>query len=79
MISEWKTEEWHFKVNDFNSVKCLYKTTSDWEMEIDYGKPYPEKFENDLTGVMHIVSWAKNVYIFKRPLGNYLLQTFVPR
>ena len=79
MISEWKTDEWHFKVNAFSSVKCRYKTTSDWEMEIDYGKSYPEEIENDLTGVMHTISWAKNVYIFTRPLGNYLLQTFVPR
>ena len=61
MISEWKTEEWHFKVNGFNSVKCLYKTTSDWEMEIDYGKPYPEEIENDLTGVMPQNSQQKSV------------------
>ena len=80
IISEWRTEEWHFKarnpkLNEFNSVTLL---TSDWDMEVDYGIPYPHNLVNELTGVQYTISWADNIYSFKRPLTNHFLQTFIP-
>ena len=80
IISEWRTEEWHFKarnpkVNEFNSVTLL---TNDWDMEVDYGIPYPHDLEHEMTGVKYRISLAENVYFLKRPLTNHFLQTFIP-
>ena len=80
IISEWRTDEWHFKsrnpkVNEFNSVTLL---TNDWYMEVIYGIPYPYDLEHELTGVQYTISFAKNVYLLKRPLTNHFLQTFIP-
>ena len=80
IISEWRTDEWHFKsrnpkVNEFNSITLL---ANDWYMEVIYGKPYPYDLEHELTGVQYTMSIAENVYLLKRPLTNHFLQTFIP-
>ena len=80
IISEWRTDEWHFKsrnpkVNEFNSITLL---TNDWYMEVIYGIPYPYDLEDELTGVLYRISFAENVYLLKRPLTNHFLQTFIP-
>ena len=64
IISEWRTDEWHFKsrnpkVNEFNSITLL---TNDWNMEVIYGIPYPYDLEDELTGVLYRISFAENVY-----------------
>jgi hypothetical protein len=80
IISEWRTDEWHFKnrnpkVNDFNSITLL---TNDWDMEVNYGIPYQYNIELESTGVQYKISFAENVYLLKRPLTNHFLQTFIP-
>ena len=80
IISEWRTDEWHFKyrnpkVNEFNSITLL---TNDWDMEVNYGIPYLYNLECELTGVQYTISSAENVYLLKRPLTNHFLQTFIP-
>ena len=80
IISEWRTDEWHFKnrnpkVNDFNSIILL---TNDWDMEVNYGIPYLYNIELESTGVQYTISFAENVYLLKRPLTNHFLQTFIP-
>jgi hypothetical protein len=79
-ISEWKTKEWHFKTRDpkENDFKSIILLTSDWDMEINHGIPYPQDFVHELTGVQYTISWADNIYLFNRPLTNHFLQTFIP-
>ena len=62
-------------MNEFNSVTLL---TNDWDMEVKYGIPYLHDLVNELTGVQYTISWADNIYSFKRPLTNHFLQTFIP-
>ena len=80
IISEWRTDERHFKnrnpkVNDFNSITLL---TNDWDMDVNYGIPYLYNIELESTGVQYTISFAENVYLLKRPLTNHFLQTFIP-
>ena len=74
-IAEWKTPLWHFVVNGFNSTNIF---TNDWEVEVTYGEPYVANVKDEVTGINQSVLWANNVYLFRRPLTNHLLQTFVP-
>ena len=74
-ISEWKTPQWHFIVNRFNSVNLF---TNDWEVKVTYGKPFQHSMIHEATGINQTISMAKNIYLFRRPLTNHLLQTFIP-
>ena len=58
-----------------NSTNIL---TNDWDLELIYGEPYTTSVIEEASGISVEVSMADNIYLFKRPLANHFLQTFIP-
>ena len=64
-----------FKASGFNQTNLLAK---DWDVDVTYGSPYPVKIEMEEFGVEFDLYFMVNTYLFKRPLTNHFLQTFIP-
>ena len=75
LLVGWYTELYQFKASGFNQTNLLSK---DWDVEVIYGSPTPVKMEVEVFGVEFDGSFMVNTYLFRRPLTNHFLQTFIP-
>jgi len=75
MPAGWNTPYYHFKASVSNQTNLLSK---DWDVDITYGTPIPISMELEVFDIEFNGYFIYNTYLFRRPLTNHFLQTFIP-